>query len=206
MHFMTAPGKKKQCPYCDEEIPISATICRYCREELPEARKKRAKKKSSPLDAPPPPEPETPKIWEEEDGPATYGVVEEPAEEAKPRRNRSEDEDEEEDDAPRSKRKKPSLVEQFDQDAEARRRGRKLRFAHCPACGSRDAKRIIWTLWGSFWGPLILCHVRCQECGTAYNGRSGDTNTTGIVLFLLFNLLLGGGLAALGVILAMMFK
>jgi len=32
-------------------------------------------------------------------------------------------------------------------------------------------------------GPKLLTHVKCQQCGTAYNGKSGKSNTNGIILY-----------------------
>ena len=37
---------------------------------------------------------------------------------------------------------------------------------------------------GGMVGPLIINHVRCNRCGTAYNGNHGDSNTTRIVLYI----------------------
>ena len=41
-----------------------------------------------------------------------------------------------------------------------------------------------FTWWGGILGPRLLSHVKCQNCGTAYNGKSGASNTTGIVIFM----------------------
>ncbi|MDT5063473.1 MAG: hypothetical protein QOH63_3932 [Acidobacteriota bacterium] len=32
-------------------------------------------------------------------------------------------------------------------------------------------------------GPRMLSHVKCRSCGTAYNGKTGQSNTTGIVIY-----------------------
>ena len=32
-------------------------------------------------------------------------------------------------------------------------------------------------------GPALLTHVKCEECGTQYNGKTGKSNTTGIVIY-----------------------
>ncbi len=32
-------------------------------------------------------------------------------------------------------------------------------------------------------GPKILKHVKCPGCGKAYNGKTGQDNTTGIVIY-----------------------
>jgi hypothetical protein len=49
-------------------------------------------------------------------------------------------------------------------------------FQPCPKCGSHDAQRVTWTPWGSFYGPALFTHVRCQQCGYGYNGRTGGSN------------------------------
>jgi len=46
----------------------------------------------------------------------------------------------------------------------------------CPKCGATDPKRVKFTFWGSFYGPKLFSHVRCQECRTAYNGKTGGSN------------------------------
>ena len=45
--------------------------------------------------------------------------------------------------------------------------------APCPACESRDARRVCWTPWGGLIGPLLLGLVRCRACGcfTAVKAR-----------------------------------
>lgn len=54
----------------------------------------------------------------------------------------------------------------------------------CPRCRARGAKRVLWTPWGSFYGPALFHHVRCPDCGYAYNGRTGGSNLVpAIVLF-----------------------
>lgn len=54
-------------------------------------------------------------------------------------------------------------------------------FAPCPQCGSRNASKVNYTWWGGFIGPRLLSHVQCTSCGTAYNGKSGKSNTTAII-------------------------
>lgn len=56
-------------------------------------------------------------------------------------------------------------------------------FAPCPNCRSRGAQQLKFTWWGGLIGPKILTYVKCPSCGTAYNGRSGRSNTTGIVIY-----------------------
>jgi predicted Zn finger-like uncharacterized protein len=81
-------------------------------------------------------------------------------------------------------------------DEPADERAPKSKYAECPKCGARAAKRVKWTAWGSFYGPALLCHVRCQECGATYNGRSGRSNLIPAILFVSLPLLVIGGILA----------
>jgi len=65
--------------------------------------------------------------------------------------------------------------------------------AGCPACGSRNAKKISWTWWGGILGPRLFNHVRCNQCRTAYNGKTGNYNTTAIAVYLGVAFALGFG-------------
>lgn len=139
-----------------------------------------------------------------------FEVVEddEPEEEAPPRRaSRStavqtkprkkviqEDEEDEEDDVPEA--------EEIDEEEEEERRPRRSKpkkrrrargaYADCPNCGCPGhAERVFYTLWGGFIGPILLNHVRCSKCGTAYNGSSGKYNTVGIVLWITIPMAIG---------------
>ena len=56
-------------------------------------------------------------------------------------------------------------------------------FQPCPRCGAEGAKRVLFTPWGSFYGPALFHHVRCPECRYAYNGRSGGSNLIPAILF-----------------------
>ena len=58
-------------------------------------------------------------------------------------------------------------------------------FLSCPTCGSYAAKKVPYTWWGGTLGPALLTHVRCQSCGTQYNGKTGRSNTTAITIFLM---------------------
>lgn len=53
----------------------------------------------------------------------------------------------------------------------------------CPNCSSSDAVKVTYTWWGGMIGPSLLTHVKCQECGTAYNGKTGRSNVGGIVVY-----------------------
>jgi DNA-directed RNA polymerase subunit RPC12/RpoP len=60
----------------------------------------------------------------------------------------------------------------------------------CPQCGAKGAERVIWTFWGSFYGPALFSHVRCPECNSTYNGRSGRSNLLPAIIFVSIPLLL----------------
>jgi hypothetical protein len=97
------------------------------------------------------------------------------------------EEEEEEPDRPRRRR---------------RSRGPRTRYADCPECGAPgDAERVSFTWWGGMLGPAMFNHVRCNECGTAYNGRTGNYNTTAITIYTLVSLGLTAVIVALFIVL-----
>ncbi|MDQ7025822.1 MAG: hypothetical protein Q9P44_09700 [Anaerolineae bacterium] len=53
----------------------------------------------------------------------------------------------------------------------------------CPNCGQSDADKINFTWWGGAIGPRIFNHVKCNYCSTKYNAKSGDSNTTNIIIY-----------------------
>lgn len=81
--------------------------------------------------------------------------------------------------------------------AAGKRKSEDAQWAACPKCGATAAKRVKWTFWGSFYGPRIFNHVRCQECRATYNGKTGRSNIVpaiGCVLLPLFGIVLILGL------------
>ncbi len=56
-------------------------------------------------------------------------------------------------------------------------------FAGCPSCSHAYATKVGFTLWGGVIGPKLLNHVKCNECGTKYNGKSGNSNFVPIVIY-----------------------
>jgi LSD1 subclass zinc finger protein len=71
-----------------------------------------------------------------------------------------------------------------DEDEEDEERfAKRSKYKPCPRCGEEEAKRVVWTPWGSFYGPALLSHVRCPECGYAYNGKSGRSNLIPAIIF-----------------------
>jgi predicted Zn finger-like uncharacterized protein len=60
---------------------------------------------------------------------------------------------------------------------------RRSKYKPCPRCGESGATRVVWTPWGSFYGPALFTHVRCPGCGYKYNGRSGRSNLIPAIIF-----------------------
>lgn len=56
-------------------------------------------------------------------------------------------------------------------------------YVPCPKCGSTDIKKVGYTWWGGALGPKMLNHVKCNNCGTTFNGRTGGLNTMKILLY-----------------------
>jgi hypothetical protein len=56
-------------------------------------------------------------------------------------------------------------------------------YAPCPKCSNSAAEKVKFTWWGGLLGPKILTHVKCGACGTAYNGKTGKDNATGIAIY-----------------------
>ena len=67
-------------------------------------------------------------------------------------------------------------------------------FAPCPKCNAASAERVKFTWWGGVLGPKLLTHVKCSDCGSKYNGKSGKDNTKGIVVYSLVIAILAFGL------------
>jgi len=56
--------------------------------------------------------------------------------------------------------------------------------ASCPKCGSTDAKAITYTWWGGFLGPKLFNLVKCNSCGTEYNGKTGKSNQQNMIIYI----------------------
>jgi hypothetical protein len=56
-------------------------------------------------------------------------------------------------------------------------------YVPCPRCRMPEPQPVKFTWWGGVLGPKMLSHVKCGQCGLAYNGKSGKSNTTGIVIY-----------------------
>jgi DNA-directed RNA polymerase subunit M/transcription elongation factor TFIIS len=98
------------------------------------------------------------------------------------RRDREDDQDDQDDRDDRD-----------DEDDRPRRRKRRQEngseYVPCPKCDAKGAERVLWTPWGSFYGPAMLTHVRCPECGYAYNGKTGRSNLIPAIIFVTIPLL-----------------
>ena len=56
-------------------------------------------------------------------------------------------------------------------------------YVACPRCHSTNVRLMNFTWWGGVLGPKIFSHVKCQDCGTQYNGKTGRPNTTVIIVY-----------------------
>ena len=78
-------------------------------------------------------------------------------------------------------------------------------YAPCPKCGSADANKVSFTWWGGALGPRLFNLVKCNSCGTEYNGRTGKPNQQNMIIYLVISLVIMfcvcGGLSFLGTML-----
>jgi transposase-like protein len=72
----------------------------------------------------------------------------------------------------------------------------------CPNCGSTNVEKVKFTWWGGALGPSMFTHVKCKNCGTQFNGKTGKSNQTNIILYFVASFVIAfcacGGLAFLG--------
>jgi hypothetical protein len=120
-----------------------------------------------------------------------------------PRRRRAiaDDDDEGIQESPRKRRRSR---DDDDDDDDDRPRKKKRKYEPCPQCEAPNPQRVKWTAWGSFYGPAMLSHVRCQECGYCYNGKTGKSNAIAATIFVMVPLV--GILAILGAVGYMLYK
>lgn len=72
-------------------------------------------------------------------------------------------------------------------------------YVPCPKCKSMEVTMPGFTWWGGVIGPKMLNHVKCDKCGHTYNGKTGGSNTGGIVVYsIVVAVILVGVYAALG--------
>lgn len=113
---------------------------------------------------------------DDDDIPVAEAVEDEDDEPRRPRRRRpaddyDDDDEDDYDDRPRRRRSRGGA-----------REGRSGYYT-CPDCGADAAERVSFTWWGGLIGPAMLSHVRCRNCGTTYNGKSGRSNNTAIAIY-----------------------
>jgi hypothetical protein len=105
-------------------------------------------------------------------------------------------------DRPRGKHRDDDDDEEDDRDHGKKGKGKKWK--PCPRCGAEGAKRVLWTAWGSFYGPAMFSHVRCPDCGYCYNGKSGGSNIIPAIIFVAVPLI--GILGIIGGIIYMLIQ
>lgn len=146
--------------------------------------------------APPPTPKRRPAEDDDEDVPMLEAIEDEEDDRRPRKRKREEDDDEPEDDD-----------EEYERRRRRRRRERSRRgaYADCPECSNRgDATSVGFTWWGGIVGPALFTHVRCNECGTCYNGKTGKSNNTAIAIYVGVGLLIAVVLGGCGLIAAIM--
>ncbi len=57
-------------------------------------------------------------------------------------------------------------------------------YVPCPQCGSTDVKKVTYTWWGGALGPFLFKLVKCNACGTEYNGKTGQSNRNNIIIYI----------------------
>jgi hypothetical protein len=155
-------GRKVKCPGCQAAFAVPGAA----ESETP------LEVTPIPTTGPRPAPPPIPDMGEEEPAAVPPGRRPRPADEEydEPTRRRSRDDDNYDD--PRLRRRPYRRSEQW---------------APCPYCGCADATRVYWTVWGSWIGPLFINQVRCNDCGTNYNGKHGDYNSGRIAVYLVIS-------------------
>ncbi len=61
-----------------------------------------------------------------------------------------------------------------------------------------------FTWWGGILGPKLLSHVKCGSCGTQYNGKTGGSNTTGIIIYTVIVVSILAALLVIGIAVVIM--
>jgi predicted Zn finger-like uncharacterized protein len=173
-------GKKVKCPRCSNLILVPVSSTEEATEVLPSAEAEAITREKAAgaarKKAPPEEEEDREGITDRPEPGRKKGARDEDEEptERHPRLRADEDEDEEE--RPRGKGK--------------RKKGEPGNYKPCPQCGATGATRVLWTPWGSFYGPAMFCHVKCPDCGHKYNGRSGRSNLIPAIICIIIPLLL----------------
>ncbi len=69
----------------------------------------------------------------------------------------------------------------------------------CYRCHCPYATKISWTLWGGAVGPWMFSHVQCVHCKTKFNGKTGQSNDTAIMIYVGVSLAIGLVIAVIGI-------
>lgn len=181
----TFAGKKVKCPKCQTALAV------------PEAEEEEVVAEVAPDDdredriaEAPAPTRKGAKLRDDEDDDRREAIRDKPG--------RARDDD---DDRGKDKRKRRSEDEE---DEDRPRKAGKSKYEPCPRCGEEEPKKVVWTWWGSFYGPAMFSHVRCLGCGHSYNGKTGGSNVIPATIFFLVPLL--GILGILGGLFYMLYK
>ena len=67
-------------------------------------------------------------------------------------------------------------------------------YVPCPRCHRPDPQKVGFTWWGGMLGPKMLSHVKCQGCGLAYNGKTGQSNDSKIAIYFVVTFVVSLGL------------
>jgi hypothetical protein len=70
-------------------------------------------------------------------------------------------------------------------------------YVPCPRCTRPSPEKVKFTWWGGLLGPSMLSHVKCNGCGLAYNGKSGQSNDTNIVIYIIVSSVIVFGILTL---------
>jgi hypothetical protein len=59
----------------------------------------------------------------------------------------------------------------------------RTQYAACPNCQGTEAEKVSFTWWGGWMGPKLFNLVKCRNCGTTYNGKTGRSSTSAIAVY-----------------------
>ncbi|HEY4329126.1 MAG TPA: hypothetical protein VGN88_05270 [Phycisphaerae bacterium] len=54
--------------------------------------------------------------------------------------------------------------------------------------------KVGFTWWGGLLGPKILNHVKCSKCGKTFNSKTGKSNDTAIMIYIVVSFVIVLGL------------
>lgn len=57
--------------------------------------------------------------------------------------------------------------------------------APCPMCPSSNSNKVSRTWYSSMIGPDLFDHVKCENCGATYNGKTGKSDTVPVTIYLI---------------------